>query len=142
MSRLGAGARRRRHVTRPTATPKVVAYAAICSIGLLAAVVFGQVAVVGLAAPFALALVLGLASPVAPLPDVSVNLDQSRLVEGDTVTVTLELSATERISRCDVAIAIAEGMHPEVPTTWSLPVDTASSSLLEVPLTRGVTAVS
>ena len=65
-----------------TATPKVVAYAPLTGIGLLAAVVFGQAAIVGLAAPFALALVFGLLSPVPMLPDVRLEVDEPRILEG------------------------------------------------------------
>jgi uncharacterized protein (DUF58 family) len=54
-------------MSEPAATPKVVAYATLIGIGLLAGVVFGNVAIVALAAPFGFALVIGLLAPVAPL---------------------------------------------------------------------------
>jgi len=44
-------------VSQPAATPKVVAYAVLTGIGLLAAVVLGDPAIVALAAPFGLSLI-------------------------------------------------------------------------------------
>ena len=75
MPRVGAGAGCRRSMSEPAATPKVVAYATLAGVGLLAAVVFGNVAIVALAAPFGFALVIGLLAPVAPLPEVRLELD-------------------------------------------------------------------
>ena len=58
----------------------------------------GEVAVVGLAAPFVFALVVGLLSPVAQLPEVRLEIDACQLVEGDTATIVLELVTTRSMS--------------------------------------------
>ncbi len=102
------------------ATTKVVAYAALAGIGLLAAVVFGDVAVVGLAAPFAFALAVGLLSPVPPLPRVRLEIDEPRLVEGGRATVTIWLSAPGRVPRCNLGLGVPRGLRAEGPTEWSL----------------------
>ncbi len=102
------------------ATAKVVAYAALTGIGLLAAVVFGDVAVVGLAAPFAFALAAGLLSPVPPLPRVSLSLDQRRLLEGEGATITIWLSAPGRVPQCNVGLGVPGGLSAQGPTEWSL----------------------
>jgi uncharacterized protein (DUF58 family) len=121
-------------VSQATATPKVVAYAALAGIGLLAAVVFGNVAVIGLVAPFGFALVVGLLSPVADLPGLVFTLDETRLVEGDRTTITVELSTPERVRRCDVQLVIPEGLNAEVQSAWSLGLESDSPVLIEVPV--------
>ncbi len=117
---------------RPVATQKVVAYAALTGIGLLAAVVLGEVGVVALAGPFAFALVIGLLSPVPPMPVVRAALDQYRIVEGDSATVSIELSAAVPVPECNVAIAVPRGLRAEGPTDWSLRLEAASPELIEV----------
>jgi uncharacterized protein (DUF58 family) len=122
-------------MSEPAATPKVVTYAALTGIGLLAAVVFGDGAIVALAAPFGFALVLGLLAPVDPLPEIHLALDALRLVEGGRATIALELSATSRVSRCDIALALPAALAAEVPTAWSLRLDPGSPVVIEVPIT-------
>jgi uncharacterized protein (DUF58 family) len=122
-------------MSEPAATRKVVSYATLAGIGLLAAVVLGDVGIVGLAAPFGLALFIGLLIPVAPLPEVRLELDQSRLIEGSHATVALELSVTSRVPRCDVTLAIPRGLTTEVPTAWSLCLNAGSPVRIEVPVT-------
>ena len=67
-------------VGQPAATPKLVAYTALTGIGLLAAVVLGEIAVVGLAAPFAFVLMIGLLSSVPALPTVITEIDEHRII--------------------------------------------------------------
>ena len=50
--------------------------------GLLAAVVLGEASIVALSAPFALALFIGILVPVAPLPDVRLDVDQPQVLKG------------------------------------------------------------
>jgi uncharacterized protein (DUF58 family) len=114
------------------ATAKVVAYAALTGIGLLAAVVFGDVAVVGLAAPFAFALAVGLLSPVPPLPRVRLTLDEHRLLEGARATITIWLSAPGRVPRCNVGLGVPRGLSAEGPTEWSLRLEAETPELIEV----------
>jgi uncharacterized protein (DUF58 family) len=123
-----------RSIGVPAPTAKVVAYASLTAIGLLAAVVLGDVAVVALAAPFAFALVIGLSIPVAPLPQVHLEIDDLQLVEGGRATVSLELWAPARVPRCDVALSLPGGLVAEGPIRWSLHLDVDSPVLFEVPL--------
>jgi uncharacterized protein (DUF58 family) len=119
----------------PVATPKVIAYSALTGIGLLAAVVLGEVAIVGLVAPFAFALVIGLVSPVPSLPSVRVALDEHRLVEGGRTTIAIELSATERVPHCNISLVIPPGLTAEGSTDWSLGLEAGSPELIEVRVT-------
>jgi len=120
---------------QPAATPKVVAYTALTGIGLLAAVVFGEVAIVGLAAPFAFALVIGLLSPVPPLPKVRVDVDERRLVEGGRARIAVEMSVPGRVPQCNVSLTIPQGLRAEGRTDWSLCLEADSRELIEVPIT-------
>jgi uncharacterized protein (DUF58 family) len=122
-------------MSEPAATRKVVAYTTLAGIGLLAAVVFGNVAIVALAAPFGFALVVGLLAPVAPLPEILLSLDTSQLVEGGRATVALDLSAPGAIPRCDVALSVPAGLRAEGPTGWSLRLQAGSPVRIEVPIT-------
>jgi uncharacterized protein (DUF58 family) len=122
-------------VSSPAATPKVVSYAALAGIGLLAAVVLGNVALVGLAAPFAFALAVGLLTPVAPLPDINLTLDSPRLIEGAKATIALEVSAAGSVPRCDLALVIPSGLTAESPTAWSLRLEPGAPALFEIPVT-------
>jgi uncharacterized protein (DUF58 family) len=108
-------------VSQPAATPKVVAYAVLTGIGLLAAVVLGDPAIVALAAPFGFALVIGILTRVAPLPEVGLCLDTPRLVEGGKATMTLELSASATTRRCDIAQGLPPGRSDWTrgPPSWS-----------------------
>jgi uncharacterized protein (DUF58 family) len=119
----------------PAATPKVVAYTALTGIGLLAAVVFSEVTIVALAAPFAFALVIGLLSPVPELPKVRVEVDEHRLIEGGRATIAVEMSAPSRVPQCNVSLTVPRGLRAEVLTDWSLRLEADSSVLIEVPFT-------
>ena len=139
MPRLGARPHCGRRVSEQrladaVATPKVVAYATLTGIGLLATVVLGEVAIVALAAPFALALVIGLLVPVAPLPEVRATLDEQRIVEGGRATITIELSAATPVRRCDVALSIPDGLRGEGTSLWSLALDAEDPVRLEIPV--------
>ena len=122
-------------MSAPRATPKVVAYATLTALGLLAAVVFGDAAIVALAAPFGFALVIGLLAPVPALPTARLCTDRSRLVENDKVTISLELSSPDAIARCDVALDVPIGLSAEGPTAWSLRLTPDSPVVIEVPVT-------
>jgi len=122
-------------VSEPAASAKVVTYATLAGLGLLAAVVTGDVAIVGLAAPFCFALVVGLLAPVPPLPEVRLSLDTPRLVEGGRATISIELSATGPVPRCDVLLGVPTGLTTDAATAWSLRIDDETPVLIEIPLT-------
>jgi uncharacterized protein (DUF58 family) len=104
-------------VTR-AATPKLAAYAGLTALGLLGALALGRPELVAVSAPFALALVAGLA--VAQRPDLraGVRLDRERTIEGDNVVLELEVDARAAVWRLDVlaelpsGIRLADGANP------------------------------
>jgi uncharacterized protein (DUF58 family) len=99
-------------VTR-AAAPKLGAYAGLTAFALLAALVLGQPLVVALAVPFALVLALGLIFGDDPGLEASVRLDRDRMLEGEEVTVNLELWAARGASRLDILVRVPEGLVVE-----------------------------
>jgi len=92
------------------ASPKLVAYAALSAIGLVAALVVGRPEVVALTAPFLLALALGLALSTRPSFAVEVEADE-RAVEGDEVLVRIRIAATTAVARLDVYLRLPDGLR-------------------------------
>jgi uncharacterized protein (DUF58 family) len=101
-----------------TASPKLGAYAGLAALGLLAALVLGRPELAVLASPFALILFAGLAVAREPEVRVALELDRDRAVEGDLVTITIDLQARAPIERLELhiplpdALVLEEGASP------------------------------
>jgi uncharacterized protein (DUF58 family) len=89
-----------------TPTPKFGAYVALTTLGLVAALAFARPELAVLAAPFGITLAAGLA--VARRPDVRVtlDLDRERVLEGDEVTLGVEVYAHEAASRLELLVEV------------------------------------
>jgi uncharacterized protein (DUF58 family) len=87
-------------------SPRLVAYAGMAAFGLLAGLVVGRVELVALAAPFALAAVVGAALGRDPQVAAALALDRERLLEGDELRATIELSAVAGADRVDVFLPL------------------------------------
>ena len=96
-----------------SATPKLAAYAGLSAIGLLAALVVARPELVALTAPFLLALAAGLALATPPRFDVEVALDRRRVLEGDTVTARVTLTAAGPVDRLDLYVRLPPGVTLE-----------------------------
>jgi uncharacterized protein (DUF58 family) len=96
-----------------SATPKLAAYAGLSAIGLLAALVVARPELVALTAPFLLALAAGLALATPPRFDVEVALDRRRVLEGDTVTARVTLTASGPVDRLDLYVRLPPGVTLE-----------------------------
>jgi uncharacterized protein (DUF58 family) len=99
-------------------TPKLGAYAALTALGLFAALVLGRPEPAVLAAPFALTLALGLAGARPPDVRVELELDRDRVLEGEEITLALELEASDPASRLELLVELprrletVEGRNP------------------------------
>jgi uncharacterized protein (DUF58 family) len=100
------------HISR-----RLPAYAVLGATGLVAGLALGRVEPVALAAPFLLALV---AAAAGHQPQVSVRptLDRDRVIEGDEVTVTVELYSVRGVDRFELFVPLppelsAEGQRAE-----------------------------
>jgi uncharacterized protein (DUF58 family) len=105
-----------------TASPKLGAYAGLSALGLLAALVLGRPEFAVLATPFALLLFAGLGSAREPDFVVGLTLDRERALEGDELTLEIELEARSPIERLE--------LHVRLPDTFEV-VDGANPVTLQ-----------
>jgi uncharacterized protein (DUF58 family) len=91
---------------------KITTYALIASAALVAALAFAQPGIAALAAPFAAALVLGLATSrgVAPRLVGQITAEPAEILEGDRLTLRLAIESLDLDGRCDVALALPAGL--------------------------------
>ncbi len=94
-----------------TAAPKLGAYAGLTGLGLLGALVLGRPELVVLAAPFAALLFLGLAGVRQPDFLVSLELDRERAIEGDEITIRIDLEARTPIERLELHVPLPKGLE-------------------------------
>jgi uncharacterized protein (DUF58 family) len=94
-------------VTR-SQSPKLATYAALCAAALAGAIAFSQPGLVALAAPFGVALVVGvlLAQTADPHIAAACSVDPERVLEGSEAEVTVELIAPRDHGRVDVGLAV------------------------------------
>jgi uncharacterized protein (DUF58 family) len=100
-----------------TASPKLGAYAGLAALGLLAALALGRPELAVLATPFALVLFAGLAAAREPDLLVSLELDHERAVEGELVTITIDLRARTPVERLELHVPLPETFELEEGTT-------------------------
>jgi uncharacterized protein (DUF58 family) len=94
-----------------TASPKLGAYAGLAALGLLAALVLGRPELAVLATPFALVLFCGLVAARPSEFRLSLELDRDRLVEGELVTITIDLHARTPIERLELHVPLPESFE-------------------------------
>jgi uncharacterized protein (DUF58 family) len=95
----------------PSPTSRLRAYPAICAALLLAAIGLRRPELVAIAAPFGLIAAVGLARSAPPEVTARLVSGELRAVEGDRVTVGVELSAV-RPWQVDVALGVPDGLAP------------------------------
>ncbi len=76
-----------------TFSPRVPMYGVLAVAGLIAGLVFHQPAIVLVASPFALALVIGLGFAQPPDLDASVDIAKQRAIEGDEIDLGIDLAS-------------------------------------------------
>jgi len=94
---------------RPTV--RLVSYTVLVGGALVAALVLGRVALVALAAPFALWLVLGAALAARPRVTGSVSAAEGRPSEGEPVEVEVEFTVTSRVGFSRVELDLPDGLE-------------------------------
>ena len=101
-----------------SATPKLVAYAVLTAIGLLAALVFSRPELAVLAAPFAVVLAVGLTVARPSDVRVALELDRERVLEDDEVALLVDVYARDAAWRLELLVEIPwelellEGANP------------------------------
>ena len=91
---------------------RLPAYATLAAAGLIAGLALGRVEPVALAAPFLLALVAAVAER-EPQVSVSVSFDRERVIEGDEVTATIELSSPEGVDQLELLVPLPPELKAE-----------------------------
>jgi len=94
-----------------TDSSRLVVYAGLAAIGLVAGLAAGRVELVALAAPFALAAAVGAALTREPRLDGALVLDRERALEGEDVRATIELSGGGNTSRIDVLLPLPDELR-------------------------------
>ena len=91
-------------------SPRIGGYAGLAALGLLAALVARRPELAVLAAPFALALALGVGGGREPKPRLDVAFDRERALEGDVVGVRLDVRSDEPIERLELMLVVPDGL--------------------------------
>jgi uncharacterized protein (DUF58 family) len=120
-------------MTRAT-SPRLPAYAGLAAVGLLAGLVLGRVELVALAAPFALAAVVGATLLRDPRLIGSLAVDRERALEDEHVHATIELASATGASRVDVLLQLPEELVPEERQPRAVAVDAREPRILELAL--------
>jgi uncharacterized protein (DUF58 family) len=121
-------------MSAPRGTARLHAYTVLAAVGLLTALATGRPEPAALAAPFAIALVVGMAAATPPDVRVSVEPDTDRVVEGDTVVITLTVTAAADTRPVEVLLELPDGLdliEPDQRAAWSVALRAGEPSTLE-----------
>src|SRR4051812_8294221 len=99
-------------------SPRVVTYAGLAAVGLLAGLVLGRVELVAVAAPFALAAAVGASLARDPAIRGTLELDRERALETETVDVALMLEG--RADRVELLLLLPDELHALDPNPRAL----------------------
>jgi uncharacterized protein (DUF58 family) len=94
-----------------SASPKLGAYAGLAALGMLAALALGQAELAVLAAPFAVAVAVGVPWAADPGLRAWVTLDRDRIIEGGEVGVEVELESIAGTQRLEVLLVLPDGLE-------------------------------
>jgi uncharacterized protein (DUF58 family) len=98
-------------VARRYATPKLGGYVALTALGLLGSLVFARPELALIAVPFAVTLAVGLSLARQPDVRVHVEVDRERVLEGDEISVEVELDARDSAPRLELLVEVPAGLE-------------------------------
>jgi uncharacterized protein (DUF58 family) len=104
-------------------SPRLVTYTGLAAFALVAGLVLGRVELVALAAPFALAAVVGAAVAREPELRGGIALDRERALEGDEVHATIELASTTGVDRVDLFVPLPDELRARRGNPQAVAVD-------------------
>ena len=110
-------------MTRAFGTARLHSFVVLAVVGLGAALATGRPELAALAAPFAVALIAGIAAATPPRIEVTVSVDADRVVEGETVTVTVTLLSDADTQPVEVLLDLPSGVtiiDPSDAAAWSI----------------------
>jgi uncharacterized protein (DUF58 family) len=94
-----------------SASPKLGAYAGLAALGMLAALALGQAELAVLAAPFAVAVAVGVPWAADPGLRAWLTIDRDRIIEGGEVGVEVELESVAGVPRLEALLVLADGLE-------------------------------
>jgi len=115
-------------------SPRLAGYAGLAGLGLVAGLAAGRVELVALAAPFALAAVVGWALGRPPRLEATLTVDRERALEGEQVTATLELVALDGADRVDILLELPHALRAKAPNPRAVRLHPNAPLTLELPL--------
>jgi uncharacterized protein (DUF58 family) len=118
-----------RHVS-----PRLAAYAGIAALLLFAGLAAGRIELVALAAPFALAAVVGAGAARDPQLVVGFGLDRERVLEDEQVGATVDVSSATGAARVDVLLLLPDELAPVRPNPLAVRLPPGEKRNLELPL--------
>jgi uncharacterized protein (DUF58 family) len=96
---------------RRTGSPRVEGYAILAGAGLVSALVLRRPELAVIAAPFALALVVGIRLARDPGLRVGLEVDAERTIEGENVPARVLLTTETRLERLEVLLELPPGVE-------------------------------
>ena len=93
------------------ASPRVAAYSVLTAAALLAALAVRRPELVVVAAPFALALALGLRLPREPRLGFTLTVERERALERDELLVEIDVSTDVAVERLELLLVVPEGLE-------------------------------
>jgi uncharacterized protein (DUF58 family) len=115
-------------------SPRLVAYTGLAAIGLVTGLVTGRVELVALAAPFALAAVVGASLGRPPEVTASVALDRERALEGEEVRASVELSSVTGADRVEVFLPLPDELRARDANPRAVALPSGAARTLELTL--------
>ena len=94
-----------------SASPKLGAYAGLAALGMLAALALGRAELAVLAAPFAIAVAVGVPWVADPGIRAWVTIERDRLIEGGEVGVEVELESVSGAPRVEALLVLPAGVE-------------------------------
>ena len=115
-------------------SPRLAGYVGLAALGLIVGLAVGRVEIVALAAPFALAAVVGAALKREPQLEASLALDRERALEGDEVVAAIELRTEAGAARLDMFLPLPDELEATRPNPRGIRLAAGESRTLELPL--------
>jgi uncharacterized protein (DUF58 family) len=116
------------------ASPRLRAYLLIGAAGLIAGAAFGRPEPVLIAAPMLLAAIAGLLAREDPEVSVGVALASDRVLEGETVAITINLASARPVSWFELALALPPGLAGTGPRVEVVGLDPGADRRLSMPV--------
>lgn len=96
-----------------TASPKLVGYATLAGLFLLAGILFRRPEPAAIGIVFLAAAVFGVARVAAPRLQLAARLDRDQIIEGDSAAVELEISSPSSVPWLQVLATLPAGIEPK-----------------------------